>query len=92
MYILICNDASYYTGSTKNLELRLRQHEMGEGANYTKRRLPVSLVYFEEFDRIDTAFYREKQVQKWSRKKKEALMSGESHLLPLLAKKIFRSE
>ena len=63
MYILECADGSYYTGSTKNLELRIAQHKAGEGANHTKKRLPVELVYFEEFKRIDEAFYREKQVQ-----------------------------
>ncbi|MCA1752588.1 MAG: GIY-YIG nuclease family protein [Cryomorphaceae bacterium] len=76
MYILTCNDFSYYTGSTNDLELRVRQHQNGEGANYTRKRLPVELVYFEEFDRVDKAFYREKQVQRWSRKKKEALIAG----------------
>jgi type I restriction enzyme S subunit len=76
MYILKCSDGSYYTGSTKYLKLRLHQHQNGEGANHTKRHLPVELVYFEEFDRIDNAFYREKQVQGWSRKKKEALINN----------------
>ncbi|MBM3435867.1 MAG: GIY-YIG nuclease family protein [Bacteroidetes bacterium] len=76
MYILECADGSYYTGSTNNLELRLAQHQGGKGANHTKKRLPVKLMYFEEFQRIDEAFYREKQVQGWSRKKKEALMNG----------------
>ncbi|MFW5706117.1 MAG: GIY-YIG nuclease family protein, partial [Bacteroidota bacterium] len=86
MYILECSDGSYYTGSTKNLELRLSQHQAGEGANHTKKRLPVKLVYFEEFDRIDKAFYREKQVQGWSRKKKEALIEGMPEKLHELAK------
>jgi putative endonuclease len=76
MYILECADGSYYTGSTNNLERRLQQHQNGEGANYTKKHLPVKLVYFEEFQRIDDAFYREKQVQGWGRKKKEALING----------------
>lgn len=53
----------YYTGNTKNIDLRLQQHQNGEGANHTKKRLPVKLVCFEEFDKIDKAFYREKQVQ-----------------------------
>ena len=88
-YILLCIDNSYYTGSTKNLDVRLEQHQMGEGSNHTKKRLPVKLIYFEEYDRIDVAFYREKQIQNWSRKKKEALISGESYLLPQFAKKIF---
>lgn len=76
MYILECSDGSYYTGSTIDLERRLEQHQNGEGANYTAKRLPVKLIYYEEYDRIDQAFYREKQVQGWSRRKKEALMAG----------------
>ncbi len=75
-YILKCSDGSYYTGSTKNLEYRLAQHQRGEGANHTKKHLPVELLYFEEYPRIDEAFHREKQIQGWSRKKKEALMNG----------------
>jgi putative endonuclease len=86
MYILECSDKSYYTGSTKNLELRVLQHQNGEGANHTKKRLPVKLVYFEEFDRIDVAFYREKQVQGWSRKKKEALIARQYDKLPALSR------
>jgi predicted GIY-YIG superfamily endonuclease len=76
MYILKCCDGSYYTGSTNNLELRLEQHHNGEGANHTRKRLPVKLVYYEEWERIDDAYYREKQVQRWTRKKKEALING----------------
>lgn len=86
MYILECSDGSYYTGSTKDLELRLQQHNQGEGANHTKKRLPVKLVYYEEFQRIDEAFFREKQVQGWSRKKKEALIKGKQNDLPLISR------
>lgn len=86
MYILECSDGSYYTGSTKNIEQRLAQHQAGEGANHTKKRLPVKLVYQEEYDRIDQAFYREKQVQGWSRKKKEALINGGFESLTHLSK------
>ena len=85
MYILECCDGSYYTGSTKDLDLRIAQHQAGEGANHTKKRLPVKLLYFEEFNRIDEAFYREKQVQGWSRKKKEALMNKNYERLHLEA-------
>ena len=85
MYILECADGSYYTGSTKNLDRRLAQHQAGEGANHTKKHLPVKLVYYEEFQRIDEAFYREKQVQGWSRKKKEALINGTPEKLHKLA-------
>lgn len=85
MYILQCSDGSYYTGSTNNLVIRLEQHQKGEGANHTSNRLPVVLVYTEEYNRIEDAFKREKQVQGWSRQKKEALINGHSELLPKLA-------
>lgn len=62
-YILQCCDGSYYTGSTIDLEHRLEQHQNGEGANHTRKRLPVKLVYYEEYQKIDQAFYREKQLQ-----------------------------
>jgi putative endonuclease len=86
VYILKCSDNSYYTGSTNDLNLRIAQHQNGDGANYTRKRRPVKLVYFEEFERIDDAFFREKQVQGWSRKKKEALINGDYEKLPALAK------
>ena len=76
MYILKCSDGTYYTGSTNNLKQRIEDHEAGLGANYTKKRLPVKLVYSEEHERIDFAFEREKQIQNWSRIKKEALIKG----------------
>ena len=86
VYILECADGKYYTGSTKDLKRRLWQHNNGEGANFTAKRLPFTLVYIEEFDRIDHAFYREKQIQGWSRKKKKALIEGSHHTLPELSK------
>ncbi len=85
MYILRCANGAYYTGSTKNLERRLQQHQNGVGANFTKKHLPVELVYYEEFQTISEAFYREKQVQGWNRKKKEALINGETSSLHQLA-------
>ena len=88
MYILKCADDSYYTGSTVNLELRLAQHQSGEGSNHTKKRLPVILVYYEEYQNIADAFYREKQVQGWSRSKKEALIENRPEDLPLLSKNL----
>ena len=89
MYILECCDNSYYVGSTKDLKRRLSQHQDGIGSNYTSKRLPVKLVYCEEYDRVDEAFYREKQVQGWSRRKREALINGTPELLPALARKVF---
>ena len=68
-----------------NLELRLAQHQSGDGAAYTRRRRPVELVWAEEFERIDDAFFREKQVQGWSRAKREALIEGNYAALPGLS-------
>jgi putative endonuclease len=55
-------------------ELRLWQHQHGLGANHTLRRLPVKLVYHEFYERVDDAFYQEKQVQGWNRAKKKAMV------------------
>ena len=77
MYILKCSDGSFYTGSTYELEKSVQEHNMGMSANYTRKHLPVELVYYEEFQRVDDAFAREKQVQGWSRAKKKALIQGQ---------------
>lgn len=87
VYILQCADGSYYVGSTKNLELRLEQHVTGRGAAYTRRRLPVQLVWCQEFNRIDEAWALEKQVQNWSRAKRVALIEGRYDDLPALARR-----
>jgi len=84
-YILECGNGSYYTGSTVDLKKRILQHQKGMGANHTRKHLPVKLIYYEVYQRIDQAFYREKQIQGWRREKKEALMNGEPHLLPELS-------
>jgi putative endonuclease len=89
MYILECADGSFYTGSTKYLNFRIEKHNNGDGANHTRKYGPCKLVYFEEFQRIDHAFYREKQVQRWSRNKKWALINGEIDQLKGFAKKKF---
>lgn len=85
VYILECSDGSFYTGSTINIKQRLNEHNNGQGANHTKKRLPVKLVFLEEFDRIDDAFNREKQIQGWSRNKKIALINRDFEKLPKLA-------
>jgi type I restriction enzyme R subunit len=86
MYILGCGDDSFYTGSTRDLHLRLDQHRSGEGAQHTRARPPVKLLYYESFDRIGDAFAREKQVQGWSRAKKIALIRGDISKLKQLAR------
>jgi putative endonuclease len=90
MYILECADGSYYVGSTKDLNQRIIQHQSGKGSRYTSGRLPVKLVYGEEYDCVVDAFHREKQVQNWGRAKREALINGNNELLPPLAKKKFQ--
>jgi len=92
MYILRCSDESTYIGSTMDLENRVWQHNEGKGAKYTAHRLPVVLAYFEEFDDIQSAFKREKQIQNWSRAKREALIAGEAGKLKAAAKKNFRQK
>ena len=81
VYFLQCANGNYYTGSTWNLEKRLWEHQSGLGANYTKKHLPVKLIYCEEFERVEDAYLREKQIQGWSRRKKEALMAGDMNKL-----------
>ena len=86
VYILKCADGSYYTGSTNDLALRLAQHQAGEGGVYTRSRLPVELVFGQEFPSEHQAFLRERQVKGWSRAKKEALIRGDFDELVRLAK------
>ncbi len=88
-YMLRCADDRYYVGSARNLEHRMSQHSAGHGSQYTSTRMPVELVWYEEFDRIDEAYAREKQVQGWSRAKRHALISGRIEDLATLAKKKF---
>lgn len=85
MYILECADGSFYTGSTKDLPRRFWQHQNGLGANHTKKRLPIKLVYAEHYDNVVDAFEREKQVQGWSRAKKIALMNSDWDRVHILA-------
>jgi predicted GIY-YIG superfamily endonuclease len=86
VYILQCSDGSYYVGSTFNLEKRLEEHLLGAGSAYTRTRLPVKLLYSEEFSDVGKAYLREKQIQGWSRAKREALMAGDFERLKLLSK------
>ena len=88
-YMLRCCDGTYYVGSARNLEQRMEQHYAGRGSAYTSTRMPVDLVWFEEFDRIDEAYAREKQIQGWSRAKREALIVGNVDSLKALSKKSF---
>jgi len=87
VYILKCSDNSYYTGITNNLERRM--HEHNEGLNktcYTSNKLPLSLVYQSVFNNPNEAIAFEKQIKRWTRKKKEALINGDIELLKIFSK------
>lgn len=93
VYILKCSDDTYYTGITSNLEKRLLEHKTGKHKNsYTYYRRPIKLVYKTEFTDIKLAISIEKQIKKWSKVKKEALINGEYERLPNLAKKNFNKD
>lgn len=85
VYILECADKSYYTGVTNNLERRIAEHNSGLLKGYTSSRLPVKLVYYAYFNRIEDAIRFEKQIKGWSRKKKEALINGDIKSLKVLS-------
>ena len=87
VYILQCQDNSYYTGVTGNLEKRLWEHQEGLIKScYTHGRRPVKLVFQSEFSDVNDAIAAEKRVQGWSRKKKEALIRGRYEDLPELSR------
>jgi putative endonuclease len=90
VYILKCSDGSYYVGHTDNIEARVSQHQQGLIKNcYTSTRLPVEVVFVQDFCSRDEAFVAERKIKKWSRKKKEALINKDWQLISLLAKKNF---
>ncbi len=73
-YILECGDGTYYTGYTNNLEKRLETHNAGKGGKYTRTRLPVRLIYTEEFDTKNEAMSREWAIKQLTRQEKEKLI------------------
>lgn len=77
VYILKCNDLSYYTGHSDNLELRISQHQQAYFKNcYTATRLPIQVVFTQEFGTRSEALAAERKLKKWTRSKKELLISG----------------
>ena len=70
MYVLECADGSLYTGYTTDVEKRLKTHNAGKGAKYTKSRRPVILVYYEEYETKSEALRREAAIKKLSRQEK----------------------
>lgn len=76
VYILRCHDNTYYTGWTTDLLRRLKKHNDGTGAKYTRSRRPVELVYYEVFSDRSAALKREYQIKQLSRKQKEQLIDS----------------
>lgn len=75
VYILRCSDNTLYTGWTNNLEKRLKKHQSGQASKYTRVRLPVELVYFEELLDKSAAMKREYAIKRMSKGQKEELIA-----------------
>jgi putative endonuclease len=86
VYLLKCKDSAYYVGITSDLERRLMEHNMGKYPNaFTYSRRLVELVWFQDFVEPHQAIAFEKRIKKWSRAKKEAVISGNWDVLTELA-------
>lgn len=74
VYIVMCSDHTLYTGYTNDIKKRIKTHNLGRGAKYTRARLPVKLKYFETFETKSDALKREHQIKKLTRHQKFKLM------------------
>nr|WP_240954121.1 GIY-YIG nuclease family protein [Solimonas marina] len=87
--MLRCADGAYYAGHTDDLPRRLAEHEQGTTPGYTTMRRPVTLVFSQELPSREEALAAERQIKRWSRRKKEALIAGDWNLLKAAARKDF---
>jgi putative endonuclease len=76
VYVVECADDTLYTGYTTDVQRRVREHDAGEGAKYTRGRTPVELVHVESFDSKSAAMSREHEIKSLSRAAKEQLVGG----------------
>lgn len=76
VYILKCNDDSFYTGHTDDLERRIFDHNHKKYDGYTSTRLPIELVYYEAFCTREEALVAEQKIKTWGRRKKKALIGN----------------
>lgn len=74
VYIAECSDGTYYTGYTTDVERRIKEHNQGTGAKYTRGRLPVLSVYSEEYETRSQAMKREYEIKQLTREEKEAII------------------
>jgi putative endonuclease len=82
LYILECRDGSYYTGVTQNVPERIKRHNAGKGAKYTRSKRPCELAYFEEHETESRARRRESEIKGWRRAKKQQLINGSPSSTP----------
>jgi putative endonuclease len=87
-YVLTCRDGSYYGGYTNNLERRLKLHNEGKGAKYTRGRGPVSLTFAKEFDTKEEAMKAEYRFKQLTRLKKEQFLNREASDINVAAEKL----
>ena len=78
VYMVRCADGTLYTGFARNPDDRVKVHNSGKGAKYTRSRLPVSLVYSEQCESLSAALKRERELKPWTRARKEALIAARS--------------
>ena len=90
VYILLCSDGKFYTGVTNNLDRRIEEHNSSKSPNsFTASRRPVRLVWYGQFTSVNYAIEKEKQIKRWSKAKKQALIDADWNKLPMLSKKKF---
>jgi predicted GIY-YIG superfamily endonuclease len=87
VYILRCADNTFYVGSARDLDARVKAHNDGRGAAHTFKHRPVRLVYSEAFGSETAAVTRERQLKRWSHGKKQALVEGSIERLKHLSKR-----
>ena len=85
VYMLECSDHSFYVGCTDDLDRRIAEHQVGEGALWTKARTPVRLVWSESVQTRDQALVLEHKLKGWNRAKKQALANGDLTTISVLA-------
>ena len=86
VYMLRCRDGAYYVGHTDTPEIRMAQHYAGQGSDWTKRRLPVELVWADNTSSREEALMFERRLKGWTRAKKEALIAGDWDRISFLAR------
>ncbi|WP_453992568.1 GIY-YIG nuclease family protein [Bacillus nitroreducens] len=87
-YVVECKDGSFYAGYTTDVEERLKKHNEGKGAKYTRGRGPISLLYAQEFDTKEEAMRVEYRFKRLKRSEKERLLEMESEERYVAAKKL----